>query len=86
MSIYLIALNEPNAAAWTAVRDKWPARHYILTDHMAFVAPEGIVLTQEIADALGINSERRISGFVVELNNYSGLSRAALKEWIGKVE
>lgn len=86
MSVYLIALNEPGDETWEKVRESWPDRHYILTDRMAFVAPDGIAVTQDIADTLGMNSEHGISGIVVELDNYGGFNRSALVEWINKVK
>ena len=86
MAVYLIALNEPDENIWETVRNMWPERHHILTDSMAFVAPEGVALTQEIADSLGMNSEGGVSGIVAELNNYGGFNRSALVEWMTKVK
>ena len=85
MAVYLIALNEPDENVWATVGNMWPKHHHILTDRMAFVAPEGVALTQEIADSLGMNSEGGVSGIVVELDNYGGFNRSALAEWIAKV-
>lgn len=86
MAVYLISLNKPDENAWVKVRDIWPKRHHILTDHMAFVAPEGVTLTQEIADSVGMDSEGGVSGIVVELDNYGGLNQSALVEWIAKIK
>ena len=87
MAVYLISLNEPSPEVWEKVRENWPeGRHLILTNCMAFVAPEGIALTQEIADALGVNSEHNVSGIVAELDNYGGFNRSALVEWMNKVK
>ena len=72
--------------AWVLINDRWYKRHHILTERMAFVAPEGVALTQEIADSLGMNPEGRVSGIVAELDNYGGFNRSALVEWIAKVK
>lgn len=86
MTVYAVFLNEADEAAWQALREKWPGRHFILTDHMAFVAPEGLTLTAEIAEAVefGEASERR--GIIFELTEHNGYNRSDLWEWLRKVQ
>lgn len=86
MSVYLISLNEPSDEVWDKVKNLWPGRHYLLTDRMAFIAPEGITVTQDIADQLDMNPDGGIAGIVVELGNYAGFNRAGLAEWVEKVQ
>ena len=86
MSVFLVALNEPDVETWERLKDRWPGRHFIVTDRMAFLAPEGITVTQEIADALGMNAEHQVLGLVIELGNYAGRGPASVVEWISKVE
>lgn len=68
MSVYAVSLNQPDEAAWKALRDAWPGRHFILTDRMAFVAPEGITTTAQIAEAVGIGGESDLLGLVLEVS------------------
>lgn len=84
MAVFLISLNESNEETWEKVKGLWPDRHHVLTDRMAFVAPQGIAVTQEIADSLGMNSEHRVLGIVAELDNYGGFNQSGLVEWIKK--
>ena len=86
MSVYLITLHEADEGVWARLKEHWPNRHYTLTDRMALVAPEGIAVTQDIADALGLDDEHEVSGIVVELLNYAGRGPSSAVEWIEKVE
>ena len=84
MSISAIILHEPNEAVWQAVRNTWlGGRHYILTDRVAFVAPEGITLTQDIANRIGMSGN--VLGIVIEFDKYSGFNHSGLWEWLDKV-
>ncbi len=85
MSIYAVILNDPSAPAWQAVQAAWPGRHFLLTDRVAFVAPEGITLVEDIAGAVGIDESGDVLGLVVELDSYTGFNRSALWEWMRKV-
>ena len=84
MSIYAIILNEPDPQAWSKVEREWPDRHYILTENVAFVAPERTTISAKIAESVGINSDAEVLGFVVELNRYDGYNDSALWEWTEK--
>ncbi len=84
MSIYLVALNDPSDEAWDAIRDNWPKHHLMLTDRLAFVAPEESALTSMVAETIGINAEKGVLGIVVEMENKAGFNNASLKEWLGK--
>lgn len=69
MSVYAIVLNEPNTEAWTAPREHWPGRHFVSAQHLAFVAPDDpLVVTTEISDAVGLDSESGVPGIVFELH------------------
>ena len=87
MSIYLVALNEPNEGAWKRLQNRWPKPHrYVLTDRLALVAPEEIMLTEDVRDVVGMNDEHEVTGFVAEIqhNTIDGWNRQALWEWLRK--
>ena len=86
MGTYAIFLNQPSQHAWDAIRMKWPDRHFILDDRLAFIAPEGIILTSDIAETVGVKSEEDLLGVVVEFSSYSGFNRSDLWEWLSKVQ
>lgn len=86
MSVYSIILNESNKKTWDTIKSEWAERSYILTDTIAFIAPEKINLTQEIANILGMNSEGKVTGMVIESKNKAGWNDSSLIEWLGKVE
>lgn len=84
MNINAIILNEPNEAVWQAVCDTWPDdRHYILTDQVAFIAPEGITLTEDIAHHVGMSGD--VLGIVIEYDKYHGFNHSGLWKWLDKV-
>lgn len=85
MTIYAIVLNEPNETAWRQVRSEWPDRHYIVTDCLAFIAPEGFTLTEGIAETIGMDEQGGVTGVVIEATAYSGFNRSGLWEWARKV-
>jgi len=87
MTVYAVFLNEPDETAWAALQEKWPnGRSFILTDNMAFVAPEGIVLTTEISKAVGIGEDNDRLGLVFEWTAHNGFNRGDLWEWLRKVQ
>ena len=86
MSIYLIALNHPDEAAWDRLKSKWPKHHRIVTDRLAFIAPEEITITEEVGESVGMNSEHKVLGVVAEIQygTINGWNRQSLWEWMGK--
>lgn len=86
MTVYAVFLNKADEPTWRTLAETWPGRHYILNEHMAFVAPEGITTTAEIAAALGIGKERDVLGIVFDWSAHSGFNRSDLWEWLGKVQ
>jgi len=86
MTIYAVFLNSPDEAAWQVLGEKWPDRHFILTDHMAFVAPEGITTTAQIMNAVGMGLEKGLLGVVFELAECNGLNSGDLWEWLRKFQ
>ena len=86
MSIYGIVLDEPSEDAWAALADKWPGRHFILDERLAFVAPEGISLTSDPAKVVGMHPDGKVWGVVLEVATYTGFNRRELWEWFSKVE
>lgn len=87
MSLFAIVLNKPSQDAWKAVKENWPSHHYFLTDRIAFVAPDnGTVLTSQIAELVGMNDEKMVSGFVMKSAANAGYNDASLWEWMRTVE
>ena len=82
MSVFLIALHEPNETVWRRLEDHWPNRHHRVSDRLALVAPEGIAVTSEIAELVGMNMEEKISGFVVLMDAYNGFGSPQTVEWL----
>ena len=86
MTVYAVFLNEADESAWQALAEKWPGRHFILNEHMAFVAPEGITTTAEIAAVAGIGEEHDVLGIVFDWSAHHGFNRSDLWEWLRKVQ
>ena len=89
MTVFAVSLNSADERVWKTLQEKWPnGRGYILTDNMAFVAPDGIVTTQQISDAIGIGQHggREVWGIVFVLDAYSGFNQSDLWEWLEKVK
>ena len=86
MSIYLVALVEPNEEAWASLKEKWAKRHFILTDRLALVATESDVLTEDVCEAVGMNEDVDATGFVAEIDygTINGWTRKAFWEWLRK--
>ena len=86
MSIYLVALVEPNEEAWASLKEKWAKRYFILTDRLAFVATESDVLTEDVCEAVGMNEDVDVTGFVAEIDHgtINGWTRKAFWEWLRK--
>ena len=86
MSIYLVALTEPSEEAWSNRKEKWAKRHFILTDHLALVATESDVLTEDVCESIGMNEEDEVSGFMAEIDygTINGWTRKAFWEWLRK--
>ena len=82
MSVYLITLEEKNEQAWERIRETWPKRHRLVTDTMAFVAPEGVSVPKDVSDAIGMNPGEDVGGFVVQLESYAGRSFNSTLKWI----
>ena len=81
MSTYLVVLNEPDDAAWKRLAEKWPDRHYILNERVAAVAPEGISITEEVTEAIGMNETGKVVGIVAEIQHeaLNGWNRRGLR-------
>ena len=85
MSIYAVFLNDPDEGAWNRLKAEWPKPdHFIVNDRLAFVAPKEGVTTEEVGDAVGMDSEHKVSGIVtrVHYNTINGWNRQAVWEWL----
>ena len=84
MTVYAVVLNDPDDTAWRKVKE-WPNQHYILTDRLAFLVADDLVLTENIAAQVGMDKTGRVKGFVIEMTNRSGWNDSGFVEWLGKV-
>ena len=85
MPTYLIALNAPDSAVWERVRSVWPDDHFILTDCLAFVSSDDSnLLTQDIAESLGMTAEDNVLGLVTEVKGLAGRNSTSFAEWLSK--
>ena len=87
MSIYLVALNQPDEGAWERLKAEWPkSRYYVLTGRLAFVAPEEVMLTEDIGEIVGMNDKHEVSGIVTEVqyDTINGWESADGMEWLRK--
>ncbi len=85
MSIYLVALNKPDEGAWNRLKAKWPKpSHFIVTDQIAFVAPEEGTITEDVSGIVGMSEDHTVSGIVtrVNYNAINGWNRQAVWEWL----
>jgi len=85
MSIYLVALNRPDEGAWDRVKAQWPKpNHFIITDQIAFVAPEEGTTTEDVSVVVGMNEDHTVSGIVTRANYnaINGWNRQAVWEWL----
>lgn len=74
MTIFLVVLVEPDENAWERISEKWPERHHIISNTLAFVAPEGISTAKSVRDAVGIDvGTIAPSGVVVPMDDHSGV-------------
>ena len=81
MTAYAIILNNSDPVIAQRITEKWP-RHYPLSDSVFFVTQEDPSTTVEVAEALGMNEERKVLGIVVEVgeNNF-GYNYQRLCRW-----
>ncbi len=84
MAVYAIILPEPEQGAWDRIEAKWPGRTHIYDERLAFVCPEEIMVTRDIADIVGMEEERRVTGFVLDIKAYAGWANPSVWEWIQK--
>ncbi len=85
MPTYLIALNAPDSAVWKRVESVWPDDHFLLTDCLAFVSEDDPnLLTQDIAENLGMTAEGNVLGLVTEVKGLAGRNSTSFAEWLSK--
>jgi len=85
VSVYAIILQKPQQDMWKKIKDMWPNRNYVLNDIAAFISPPGISTSFGVADMLGMNSEEKEIGLVVEVtSSHQGYVDKTLVEWLKK--
>ena len=85
MTVYAVILNSPDPVTTQRITQRWP-RHYVLSDSVFFLTQEDPSTTVEVAEAIGMNEERKVLGIVIEVggNNF-GYNYQRLWEWFSKV-
>ena len=83
--LFAVVLHEQNLEVEERLIKKYPT-HYKYTDTFYLVTVDGIVISEEIAKAIGIKGDSRIensSGVVFKLKSaYSGYTKRTLWEWL----
>ena len=85
MSVYLVALTEPDANAWKAIEKRYRDSSYRVSDTLAFVVVEGVSTATTVRNAVGIDvSQSAPGGIVVKLSPslYAGALPATVVDWI----
>ena len=85
MSVFLIALAEPDETAWSRLRDKWPDRHRVISDTLAMVAPGGVFSAMQIKETVGIGvGDAEPAGLVVDMPRlgFGGALDTASAQWL----
>lgn len=89
MSTYLIALVDPNSAAWQLLREKWPDQHHVLSDRLAFVSPSDTSTPDDVEEAIGLEvGPNAPSGIIIEMTGTrgSGILPKATIQWLNAAE
>ncbi len=84
--VFAIVLQEPNAALSERVNAEYPDDHFKYSDTFYLVAVNSNVISETIAEKVGIKGKDRVegvSGVVFKLSlAYSGYSVRPLWEWL----
>lgn len=87
--LFAIVLNEPNNEVAKRITTAY-SKLFKYTDTCYLVAFDEAVITEDIAEEVGLKGEDRIedaSGVVFKLNSaYSGYTKKTLWEWLNSIE
>ncbi|MCY3955354.1 MAG: hypothetical protein OXF47_05110 [Nitrospira sp.] len=87
--LFAIVLNEPNDGVAERITTAYSKR-FKYTDTCYLVAFDEAIITEDIAEEVGLKGEDRIedaSGVVFKLNSaYSGYTKKTLWEWLNSIE
>lgn len=84
MFMFAVVLNHPNESAWETIRKEWPDTHFVLTDRIAFIAQDDVITTQDVANRIGLNREKKILGVVLDAEHRAGWNNRDCIEWLRK--
>ena len=90
--IYIIVMVDPIRDEWASLKEKYPDRHRVVNDRMAFVAPNGISTTVDILNMIRMSNmdsdKKHESCIVIDLTHtaYTGWLDAGYWEWIDKAK
>ena len=86
--LFAVFLHSPNSEVGERIEEKYPI-NYRYTDNIYLICQDSPVVTQKVAETIGIRGENRIedsSGVVFKLNDaYSGHTHRALWGWLNSV-
>ena len=85
-TLYLVVLRQPNPDIWKRIKEEWPEHHFILDTRSAYIALESVLLTDDLAEKIGMNEKEKVAGVVVEIAEINGWISKKLWEWIRKVQ
>ncbi len=88
MSVFAVALREPNDECFSRLKEHYSGSHYTLSKAFALVSCND--LAEEVAVNVGIKGDGQIegiSGVVFKLNGaYSGYTTRSIWEWLERNE
>ena len=80
-TVYGIYLDRPNDDQWRVIKEEW-SNCYVHNQHIGFITDESNKLTEDIANMAGIGPNT--SGFVFQMDFYSGHTTTSFVEWLKK--
>lgn len=85
MSTYAIILSQDvdTNSAWKRLEKEWPTSHFKANDRLAFISLNEVLTTASIAEKIGMNSDDRVKGIVLQVGNYYGYESPEIWEWLG---
>ena len=82
MSLYLIALQEPNSSVEKKLKSEWPNHHFRISDTLYFVSAKGVATAQTIRERIGISTDRNAPwGLVAPMAKTSGVLSGEAVDW-----
>ena len=85
MSVYLVALVEPDDDVWSRIEAEWPENHYRLAETLAMVSipSNGVSTPSSVAERIGFDDAQGRLGMVLKMDysNAYGWLPAVAVDW-----